>query len=116
MSIAPVSSVSSGNPSAAVLRALASSLPSNTAVAAVADTPAQINSEISQLQLDEQSPGSGQSVAQIHQDILQLQEAQKQQAQKQAEQSSSSGVGVVDSASTSGSASSNPAGHLNARA
>jgi ribosomal protein RSM22 (predicted rRNA methylase) len=84
MNISPVSSAASPA-SAAVLLASASVLPDNTAVAAIADTPSQIRSQISELQQDEVAPASGQSRGQIQQDLLQLQQAQKQQSSASAE-------------------------------
>jgi hypothetical protein len=81
MSISPVSSAASSSASAAALLASASILPSNTAIAAIADTPTQIQSEISQLEQDEEAPASGQPMTQIQQDLQQLEQAQKQQEQ-----------------------------------
>jgi cell shape-determining protein MreC len=116
MSVSPVSSASSSNTSAVALLASASILPSNTAIAAIADTPTQILSEISQLEQDEEVSASGQPLAQIQQDLQRLEQAQKQQEQKTAALESASSQGVAESATPSSSASTEPILHLNARA
>jgi hypothetical protein len=116
MSISPVSSATPSNTSAVVLLASASILPSNTAIAAIADTPTQIQSEISQLEQDEEAPASGQPQAQIQQDLQQLEQAQKQQEQKAAAQDSASSQGVAESAPPISSTSREPILHLNTKA
>jgi hypothetical protein len=116
MSISPVSSATSSNTSLAALLASVSSVPEITVVSAIADTPGQIQGEISQLELDEESPASGQSLAQIQEDIQQLQQAQTQQEQKTVPLASTLVQGIADSATISSSTATDSVHRLNAQA
>ena len=115
MSIDPISSVTSST-SAAALLAAAVSLPANTVIAAVADTPIQIQSEISQLEQDEEVPSGGQSLPQIQLDIQVLEQAERLRGEKTAELGSTSSQGVAESATPSSPVSTDHVVHLNAQA
>ena len=75
MSISPIAAAGSSNISVSTLTSAATALAVDAANAAVTESAAQIRSQISQLQQEEESHPT----AQLQQEIQQLQEAQKQQ-------------------------------------
>jgi hypothetical protein len=115
MSIEPISSVTS-SPSVPALLASAVILPANPLVAAAADTPIQILSEINRLEEDEQVPSGSQSLAKIQRDIQLLEEAQRLRGEKAPELGSPAGPGGSEPATPSSAVAADSVVHLIARA